>query len=69
MPPSEVGCAGCSLEVRKAIKGVGGVVRLGEGEAKNRLVVTYEPAPGRPEAYAEALRRAGFPRAKEIARN
>ena len=64
----EVSCAGCSLEARKAVKSVGGVVQLGEGDPQNRLVVAYEPAPGRPEAYVEALHKAGFAKAREVAR-
>lgn len=65
----EVSCAGCSLEARKAVKSVGGVVSLGEGDPKNRLVVTYEPAAGRPEAYVEALHKAGFAKARDVAKN
>ena len=61
----EVECAGCSLEARKAVKGAGGVLRLNEGSPKNRLVVTYEPGPGRPTVYVEALRKAGFPKAHD----
>lgn len=62
----EVGCASCSLKARKAVKSVGGVIRLGEGDPKNRLVVTYEPGPGRPGVYVEALRKAGFPKAQRV---
>lgn len=60
-------CAGCSLKARKAVKSAGGVIRLGEGDPKNRLVVTYEPGPGRPGAYVDALRKAGFPKAQRVA--
>ncbi|MCC6668384.1 MAG: hypothetical protein IT375_31865 [Polyangiaceae bacterium] len=63
----EVSCAGCSLKARKAVKSAGGVIRLGEGDPKNRLVVTYEPGPGRPGAYVDALRKAGFPKAQRVA--
>lgn len=59
----EVDCAGCNLDVRKALKGAGGVRRLNEGTPKNRLIVTYEPGAGRPDAYVEALHNAGFPKA------
>ncbi len=62
----EVECAGCSLEARKAVKGAGGVVRLGEGQPKNRLLVTYEPGPARPAVYVDALRKAGFAKAREV---
>lgn len=59
----EVDCAACNLDVRKAIKGAGGVRRLNEGSPKNRIVVTYEPGAGRPEVYVEALHKAGFAKA------
>jgi len=65
----EVSCAGCSVAVRKALKGAGGVVDIGEGEPKNRIVITYEPGSGRPESYVEALRKAGFPKAREVTRD
>lgn len=61
----EVACAGCSFEARKAVKGAGGVLRLGEGSPKDRLVVTYKPGPGRPTVYVEALRKAGFAKAHD----
>ena len=62
----EVECAGCSLDARKAVKGAGGVVRLNEGQPKNRLVITYEAAPGRPDVYVDALHKAGFPKAQAV---
>ena len=65
----EVECAGCSLEIRKAVKAVGGVVRIAEGQPKNRIVVTYEAATGRPDGYVEAVKKAGFPKAHEVARS
>lgn len=63
----EVDCAGCNLDVRQAIKRAGGVRRLNEGSAKNRLIVTYEPGAGRPDVYVEALRKAGFAKAHVVA--
>jgi hypothetical protein len=65
----EVACAACSPEVRGAITGAGGVKRLAEGSPRSRLVVTYEPSPGRPEAYTRALRDAGFAGAHEVGRS
>jgi len=65
----EVSCAGCSVEARKALKAAGGVVGIGEGDPKNRLVLTYEPGSGRPEGYVDALHKAGFAKAHEVARN
>ncbi len=65
----EVECAGCSLEIRKAVKEVGGVVRIAEGQPKNRIVVTYEAASGRPDGYVAALQKAGFPKAHQVARS
>ena len=65
----EVECAGCSLEIRKAVKEVGGVVRISEGQPKNRIVVTYEAATGRPDGYVAAVQKAGFPKAHEVARS
>jgi hypothetical protein len=65
----EVECAGCSLEARKAIKSVGGVRHLSEGSPRNRIVVAYESAAAHPEAYVEALHRAGFSKAREVGRN
>ncbi len=62
----EVRCATCAIEARKAVKSVGGIVQLAEGEPKNRLVVTYELASDRPGAYIEALHRAGFVKAHEV---
>lgn len=62
----EVGCAGCSLEVRKALKGAGGVRRLNEGSPKNRIIVTFEPGTGRPDVYVEALHKAGFVKAHAV---
>jgi hypothetical protein len=62
----EVECAGCNLDVRKAVKGAGGVRRLNEGTPKNHLVVTYEPGAGRPDAYVGALHKAGFARAHTV---
>jgi len=64
----EVECAGCVPAVRKAVKDVGGVLRIVEGNPKNRIVLTYEPAAGRPEAYVAAVQKAGFPKAHEVAR-
>ncbi len=64
----EVSCAGCSPKARKAVKSAGGVLRLGEGDSKNQLVVTFEPGPGRPGAYVEALRAAGFANARQVTR-
>lgn len=63
----EVSCAGCSIKARKALKSAGGVSRIGEGDPKNRLIVTYVPGTGRPAVYVEALRKAGFPRAHQVA--
>ena len=62
----EVDCAACNLEVRKAIKGAGGVRRLNEGSPKNRIIVTYEPGSGRPDVYVEALHKAGFAKAHAV---
>jgi copper chaperone CopZ len=62
----EVECAACNLEVRKAIKGAGGVRRLNEGSPKNHIIVTYEPGAGRPDAYVEALHKAGFAKAHVV---
>ncbi|MBI2388571.1 MAG: hypothetical protein HYV09_03045 [Deltaproteobacteria bacterium] len=62
----EVSCAGCSLQVRKALISAGGVLKLGEGEPKNRLVIAYEPGSGRPAVYVEALHKAGFAKAHEV---
>jgi len=57
----EVSCAACSVDARRALlKGAAGVVRLSEGDARNRLVVVYQPAPGRPEAYVDALKAVGL---------
>lgn len=63
----EVECAGCSLRVRQAIKAKDGVLRLSEGDPKNRIVVTYTPGSGRPDVYVEALRSAGFAKARVVA--
>lgn len=59
----EVDCAGCNIEVRKAVKKAGGVIRLGEGQPANRLVIVFEAAAGRPDVYVDALRKAGFAKA------
>jgi copper chaperone CopZ len=64
----EVECAGCSPAIRKAVKDTGGVVRIAEGNPKNRIVLTYEPAAGRPDAYVAAIQKAGFPKAHEVTR-
>ena len=64
----EVSCAGCSLKARKAVKAAGGIVRIGEGDPKNRIVLTYEPGPDRPAVYVKALRQAGFARAQRVAK-
>ena len=65
----EVSCAGCSLDVRRAVKAAGGVRRIAEGHPRSRIVISYEPGPGRPEAYVDALRKAGFTRAHKIEEN
>jgi len=62
----DVDCAACNLDVRKAIKGAGGVRRLNEGTPKNRVIVTYEPGSGRPDVYVEALHKAGFAKAHAV---
>jgi len=62
----EVDCAGCNVGIRKALKAAGGVRRLDEGAPKNRIIVIYEPGTGRPDAYVDALRKAGFPKAHVV---
>lgn len=61
-----VSCAGCSLPIRRALKQAGGVTGVEEGNTKTRLVVSFEPASGRPAVYVEAVRRAGFPNAHSV---
>jgi copper chaperone CopZ len=56
----DVGCANCSPGVRKALRSAGGVRDLEEGTPRTRIVVTYDPAPGRPAAYVDALKSAGY---------
>lgn len=62
----EVDCAGCNVGIRKALKGAGGVRRLEEGTPKNRIIVIYVPGTGRPDAYLDALRKAGFSKARVV---
>jgi copper chaperone CopZ len=62
----EVGCSGCSFTIRKAVKSAGGVLSIADGDPANRLVIAYDPAVGRPEAYVEALHKAGYPKAKVV---
>jgi copper chaperone CopZ len=62
----EVTCAGCSLPVRKALKQAGGVTGVEEGATKTRIIVSFEPAAGRPGAYVDAIRRAGFPKTRAV---
>ncbi len=49
------------------MKKAGGVISLAEGTPKNRLIVSFEPADGRPDAYVDALNKAGFPKARRVA--
>lgn len=62
----EASCAACSLRARQAVKSVGGVLAIADGDSAKRLVITYEPATGRPDAYVAALQKAGFEKAHTI---
>jgi hypothetical protein len=56
----DVGCASCSMGVRRALLDAGGVVRLEPSDPRERILVMYRQAPGRPDAYVTALLKASY---------
>lgn len=50
-----IDCEGCATGLRKAMRGVGGFHDLKLDIPHQTVVVSYEPAPGRLEAYAKAI--------------
>ncbi len=50
-----IDCEGCAAPIRKAMVGVGGFHDLKLDIPAQNVHVTYEPAPGRLEAYARAI--------------
>lgn len=50
-----IDCEGCATGLRKAMSGVGGLHDLKLDIPHQTVVVSYEPAPGRLEAYAKAI--------------
>lgn len=60
-------CASCTPGVRRALRDAGGVRTFEEGSPTDRIVVTYDLAPGRPARYIDALKAAGYDAARLIA--
>lgn len=55
-----IDCEACAAPMRKALTKVGGFRDLDIDVAKHSISVTYEPAPGRLEAYAAAIDDLGY---------
>jgi copper chaperone CopZ len=55
-----IDCEACAAPLRKALVKVGGFHDLDLDIAKQAITVTYEPAPGRLEAYVRAIDSLGY---------
>jgi mercuric ion transport protein len=55
-----VDCQGCAIHLRRALLRVGGLHDLKLDVEGQRVTVTYQPSPGRLDAYAAAIRELGY---------
>jgi copper chaperone CopZ len=55
-----IDCEACAAPLRRALSKEGGLRALVLNIPKQRVVVTYESAPGRLEAYVAAINELGY---------
>jgi mercuric ion transport protein len=60
IPVEGMDCEACSVHVRKALTAVGGFHDLKLDLPGHSVAVSYEPAPGRLEAYVKAINDLGY---------
>jgi copper chaperone CopZ len=60
IPIDGVGCASCTLAVRRALQKLDGVRAIGPGPARNEAAVTYDPSRVGPAEMVRAIESAGF---------
>lgn len=55
-----IDCEACAGPIRKALVAVGGVADFHLDLRRKTVSVSYEPAPGRPDAYVKAIDALGY---------
>lgn len=60
IPVEGLGCASCTLAVRRALKKLDGVKSIGPGSQENQAVITYDGTKVTPGQMVDAINRIGF---------
>lgn len=60
IPVEGLGCASCTLTIRRALKKMDGVKSIEPGPQENEAVITYDAGRVKPEQFVEAINRLGF---------
>ncbi len=60
IPVEGLGCASCTIAIRRALKNMDGVKKIEPGPKENEALITYDAAKVKPEQFVEAINKLGF---------
>lgn len=60
IPVEGLGCASCTIAIRRALKSLDGVKKIEPGPQENEALITYDAAKVKPEQFVEAINKLGF---------
>lgn len=60
IPVEGLGCASCTIAIRRALKSMDGVKKIEPGPRENEALITYDAAKVEPGQFVEAINKLGF---------